>query len=289
MSLVGQNRSLRDVRCMPLFYQEQMFVRTRRRHVSCHNRTLAAQENQNGVVAGGRLARVSAAHRLSHYLLDEASEGPRFRRCCHRQSRRTTLPALGWRSTRALARPLSWAISGGGLGRRDRFDDKAIFAAVRVGRPPAISRFVAAVIAPKPRGIEFRHRHCIFPQLEQRLQRAARGDFTVVVEFQANDLKHAGDSRVGASAVHTVHCGSLTMPRERAGPHWLAFYRGDRGVCGAPSRDRHLVCAYPIIVNKRITRKVLIQKRQPLADDSAAAKLGSRCRHPPIPSSIPPP
>jgi hypothetical protein len=31
------------------------------------------QENQNGVVAGGRLARVSVAHRLSHYLLDEAS------------------------------------------------------------------------------------------------------------------------------------------------------------------------------------------------------------------------
>src|SRR5262245_25557101 len=83
-------------------------------------------------------------------------------------------------------------------------------------------------------------------------------------------------SRVGGSAVYTVHCGSLTMPRERAGPRRIAvFYRGDRGVCGAPSRDRHLLCAYRIIINKRITLTTSNSKRQSFAGDTAAAKLGS--------------
>src|SRR5262249_16650553 len=49
-----------------------------------------------------------------------------------------------------------------------------------------------------------------------------------------------GDSRVIAAAVHTVHCGSLTTPAIEPS-------------CGALSRDHHLVCAYRIIVNKRMT------------------------------------
>jgi hypothetical protein len=41
------------------------------------------------------------------------------------------------------------------------------------------------------------------------------------------------------------------------------------------SRDRHLVFAYPIIVNKRITFTSSSPKRQSFADDTAAAKLES--------------
>jgi hypothetical protein len=53
------------------------------------------------------------------------------------------------------------------------------------------------------------------------------------------------------------------------------FYRGDRGVVRALSRDRHLVCAYRIIINKRITLTSSVSKRQSFADDTTAAKLGS--------------
>src|SRR5262249_9056876 len=39
-----------------------------------------------------------------------------------------------------------------------------------------------------------------------------------------------GDSRVIAAAVHTVHCGSLTMLANALPTPMAAFYRGDRAV-----------------------------------------------------------
>ena len=52
-----------------------------------------------------------------------------------------------------------------GVGGGDRFDDEAIFASARVGRPPTVPLFVAAVVAPQPRRIELRHRHRVFPHI----------------------------------------------------------------------------------------------------------------------------
>src|SRR5262249_21731240 len=96
------------------------------------------------------------------------------------------------------------------VGGGDRFDDEAIFASARVGRPPTIPLFVAAVVAPQPRRIELRHRHRVFAKLEQRLQRAACVDLAVVVEREPNDLKHARDPRVGLVGV----CGTPGALRE---------------------------------------------------------------------------
>src|SRR5215831_16304896 len=97
-----------------------------------------------------------------------------------------------------------------GVGGGDRFDDEAIFASARVGRPPTVPLFVAAVVAPQPRRIELRHRHRVFAKLEQRLQRAACVDFAVVVEREPNDLKHERDPRVGLVGV----CGTPRPLRE---------------------------------------------------------------------------
>jgi hypothetical protein len=77
------------------------------------------------------------------------------------------------------------------VGRPDLFDYKTIIPSPRVGRPPTIPLFVAAVVPPKPRRIELRHRHRVFPKFETWLQSAACGDLTAVIERQANDLKHA--------------------------------------------------------------------------------------------------
>jgi hypothetical protein len=51
------------------------------------------------------------------------------------------------------------------------------------------------------------------------------------------------------------------------------FYRGDRGVVRALSRDRHLVCAYRIIINKRITLTSSVSKRQSFADDATSTDI----------------
>src|SRR5262245_18044100 len=75
-------------------------------------------------------------------------------------------------------------------GRRACFDAAPVSRSARVGRPPAIALLVPAVVAPQPRRVELRHRHRVFPQLEQRLQRAAGGDLAVVIERQADDLEH---------------------------------------------------------------------------------------------------
>ena len=81
--------------------------------------------------------------------------------------------------------------SGRDVGRPDLFDYKAIFPSPSVGRPPTIPPFVASVVPPKPRRIELRHRNRVSQSSKTWLQRAACGDLTVVIERQANDLKHA--------------------------------------------------------------------------------------------------
>src|SRR5262249_23205692 len=98
--------------------------------------------------------------------------------------------------------------SGRDVGRPDLFDYKAIFPSPSVGRPPTIPLFVASVVPPKPRRIELRHRHRVFPNFETWLQRAACGDITVVIERHTNDLKHATIAHLGL-ATGAIHIGPL--------------------------------------------------------------------------------
>jgi hypothetical protein len=72
---------------------------------------------------------------------------------------------------------------------RDRLDHKAI-TPISVARAPALVLVVIAVLSGTPRGIELCECRCIFPEFVWRLQWLPCDDIAVVVQLQANYLKH---------------------------------------------------------------------------------------------------
>jgi hypothetical protein len=109
-----------------------------------------------------------------------------------------------------------------GVRHRYLFDLEPVHSPERIARPPAVSRFVIAVVAAEARWIELGYGRRIFPEVEKRLQRLAGRDLTVFGKNAAHNLKHEGPPwfLLNGGAVHALRCRSLTVRWRRGSPSW---------------------------------------------------------------------